>query len=73
MNYDKLKSHRVEMLIRKKYSFNEELAILRQRDTKPEEYAEYFNYCEQCKQQADEFVAQLKAKAIKEASDDGDK
>ena len=35
--------------IRKKYSMSNELAILRQRDTKPEEYEEYFTYCEDCK------------------------
>ena len=29
----------------------EELAILRQRDTKPEEFAEYNEYVEQCKEQ----------------------
>ena len=36
-------------LIRKKYSINQELAILRQRDTKPEEFAEYHKYVEKCK------------------------
>lgn len=36
-------------LIRKRYTINQELAILRQRDTKPEEYQEYFDYVEQCK------------------------
>lgn len=36
--------------IRKKYTVNQELAILRQRDTKPEEFAEYNEYVEQCKQ-----------------------
>jgi hypothetical protein len=35
--------------IREKYSVNQELAILRQKDTKPEEFAEYNNYVEQCK------------------------
>ena len=40
---------RVSALIRKKYSLNSELAILRQRDTKPEEYAEYNAYAEECK------------------------
>lgn len=35
--------------IRKRYSVNQELAILRQRDTKPEEFAEYNAYVEQCK------------------------
>ena len=35
--------------IRKRYTVNQELAILRQRDTKPEEFAEYNAYVEQCK------------------------
>lgn len=35
--------------IRQKYSINEELAILRQRDEKPEEFAEYYSYVEECK------------------------
>lgn len=38
--------------IRQKYSVNQELAILRQQTTKPEEYQEYFNYVEQCKAEA---------------------
>lgn len=40
---------KVAKLIRKKYSINDEFAILRQRDTKPEEFAEYNAYCEECK------------------------
>lgn len=32
--------------IRKRYSASAEFAILRQRDAKPEEYNEYYNYCE---------------------------
>lgn len=35
--------------IRKRYSVNQELAILRQRDTKPEEFTEYNAFVEQCK------------------------
>ena len=35
--------------IRKRYTVNQELAILRQRDTKPEEYAEYNAFVEACK------------------------
>lgn len=35
--------------IRQRYSVNQELAILRQRDTKPEEFAEYNEYVEKCK------------------------
>ena len=40
---------RVVELLRKKYSLNQELAILRQRDEKPEEYQAYYDYTEQCK------------------------
>ncbi len=39
----------VDAQIRKRYSVSQEFAILRQRDEKPEEYAEYFAYCEECK------------------------
>ena len=43
---------KVERLIRKKYSVSDELAILRQRDTKPDEFSEYNSFCEECKRQA---------------------
>ena len=43
--------NKIVELIRKKYNVNQELAILRQRDTKPEEFAEYNEYVEQCKEQ----------------------
>lgn len=36
--------------IRKEYTESREFAILRQRDEKPNEYAEYYAYCESCKQ-----------------------
>ena len=42
----------VESKIRTKYSVSAELAILRQRDTKPEEFAEYNAFCELCKAEA---------------------
>lgn len=45
---------RVVELIRLRYDVNAELAILRQRDSKPEEFAEYNAYCEDCKLQAKE-------------------
>lgn len=38
--------------IRQRYSLSEELAVLRQRDTKPAEYSEYFAYAEECKAKA---------------------
>ena len=43
--------NKIVALIRKKYNVNQELAILRQRDTKPEEFAEYNAYVENCKRQ----------------------
>ena len=42
----------VRDMIREKYSLDEELAIQRQRDTKPEEFEAYFQYCEECKRKA---------------------
>ena len=43
---------RVTSLIRARYSVSAELAVLRQRDTKPEEFAEYNAFAEECKAQA---------------------
>lgn len=42
----------VENKIRTRYSVSAELAILRQRETKPEEFAEYNDFCELCKAEA---------------------
>lgn len=39
----------VEDLIRVKYSVSNELAILRQKETKLDEFKEYYEYAEQCK------------------------
>ena len=40
----------VDAEIRKRYTISQEFAILRQRDEKPDEYATYFAYCEECKE-----------------------
>lgn len=40
---------KIVSLIRKKYNINQELAILRQMDTKPTEFVEYSKYVEKCK------------------------
>lgn len=42
----------VEKYIRAKYTLSDELAILRQRDTKPDEFNEYNYFAESCKLQA---------------------
>ena len=54
-NYGEL----VDRYIREKYSLSAELAILRQRDTKPKEFSEYNAYAEQCKAKAKEILGIL--------------
>lgn len=51
--------------IREKYSVDDELAILRQRDSKPDEFAEYFAFVEGIKQGLKDEEAQ----ALQEAGD----
>ena len=41
--------NQVNDLIRRRYSLSEELSLLRQRDSKQEEYQKYNAYCEECK------------------------
>ena len=57
-----VKARAIEERIRERYSVSDELAILRQRDTKPEEFAEY-----------DAFVEQIKADVAKEIAEDMEK
>lgn len=49
---DRLYPNLVSRLIRERYSIDDEMAILRQRDTKPEEYSDYNSFCEECKAKA---------------------
>lgn len=44
----------VVMKIRERYSEDDELALLRQRDVKQDEFAEYNDFCEHCKAEARE-------------------
>lgn len=58
----------VNSMIRERYSLSEELAILRQRDSKPDEfeaYNEYAEYAEYCK-------VEVKRRMIEERSSPGD-
>lgn len=48
LSYDEL----VVKFIREKYSLDDELAIQRQQETKPDEWEAYFAYCEECKKKA---------------------
>lgn len=43
---------RVVELIRQRYDADDETALLRQRESKAEEFAVYNTYCEDCKKQA---------------------
>ena len=42
----------VAELIRRKYDIEDELAIMRQKEDKPEEFAAYYSYAEACKIEA---------------------
>lgn len=48
---------KVNELIRRRYSVSQELAILRQREAKPDEFAAYDAYAEACKAEAREILA----------------
>lgn len=43
---------KVESLIREQYTISQELAILRQQESKTQEYQAYYAYCEECKVKA---------------------
>lgn len=44
----------VESLLRTRYTLNEELALNRQRETKPEEFGTFYQFVELCKEKATE-------------------
>ena len=45
--------------VRKKYDADDEIAVLRQVNAKPEEYAEYNAYAEECKKRVDAFIKEV--------------
>ena len=53
-SWDRLYETEIIRRIRKRYTVNQELAILRQRDTKVEEFAEYNAFVEKCKAEVKE-------------------
>lgn len=52
--WDKLQEALISEKIRKVYSVNDELAILRQREEKPEEFEAYYAFVEECKREVKE-------------------
>jgi hypothetical protein len=55
----RLRKQMIVAEIRKVYDADDEMAILRQANKKPDEYAEYDAYAEQCKQAVDDFIAEV--------------
>lgn len=54
--YDELYKQRIVELVRERYDIDDELAILRRRESKPEQFNEYNEYVEQCKVEAHEYA-----------------
>ena len=60
--YDRLYADVVQTLVRRAYPTPEdEVAILRQMSTKPEEFAQYNEFVEQCKVEAREYLSGIEA------------
>ena len=53
-----LYGERVNSLIRERYTLSDELAILRRRDSAPDEFSAYNAYAESCKARAREELSQ---------------
>ena len=52
VEYQPTYEEKVVELIRQRYTIDDEIAILRQKDTKADEFDAWYAYCEQCKQEA---------------------
>ena len=53
---DRVYEDLVEKYIREKYTLSQELAILRQKETKLYEYNVYYEYAEECKSRAKQLL-----------------
>ena len=65
MNLERMYKRAVERKIRERYSMSDELALLRQRDLKIDEFDEYDRYCESCKTEAKAWITE-RAKPVSE-------
>lgn len=54
--YDELYKQRIVELVHERYDIDDEFAILRQRESKPEQFAKYNEFVEQCKVEAHEYA-----------------
>lgn len=57
--YFRIYGDMVNELVREKYNISEELALIRQKDEKPDEYNEYYLYVEKCKTRVKEMIENL--------------
>lgn len=46
--YEAYRSHLIQKFVRKKYTPEDEIAILRQKETKPQKYQAWSDYVEEC-------------------------
>lgn len=53
-SWEKFYESEIIRRIRRRYTVNQEFAVLRQRDTKPKEFAEYNDFVEKCKKEIKE-------------------
>ena len=51
---ERIKNRMIDEKIRARYPYSAQIAILRQRDEKPAEYAAFYEYAEQCKREVRE-------------------
>lgn len=56
-SFDEFYENMIIRKIRARYTVNQEIAILRQRDTKPNEFAEYNAFVERCKAEVKGYLA----------------
>ena len=53
-----IKNSMIEEEISKKYSIGSQIAIIRQKDIKPEEFNEFYTYTESCKTKVKDFLTE---------------
>lgn len=46
---ERIKDRLIDEKINERYSYGDQIALLRQRDEKPEEYEAFYRFAEQCK------------------------
>ena len=53
----------IALVIDSRYSIDDQIAILRQKDKKPEEYQAFFDFCEEVKRKVTEARNEMEAEA----------